>query len=186
MSARAKWFIQRHYLTIVACVFVFSIVLAVALYVNGADWKISLAIVGGLLSFIYFIQKQQLEEAKLIKELVVDFNKRYNDLNEKLNEIIQQENLTKAIEEIEGASDTLNDYFNLCGEEYLFYQKGFIYPEVWKSWVRGMKIYYNDARIRTLWSDELSNESYYGLNVSEEIKRFAPTPKHNKSLEMTA
>ena len=34
-----------------------------------------------------------------------------------------------------------------------------------------MKIYYDNVRIRERWSDELSNQSYYGLNVSEEIKR---------------
>ena len=67
--------------------------------------------------------------------------------------------------------DTLNDYFNLCGEEYLFYRRGYIYPEVWKSWVAGMKIYYANERIKKLWAQELSNQSYYGLNVSEEIRR---------------
>jgi hypothetical protein len=27
----------------------------------------------------------------------------------------------------------LNDYFNLCGEEYLYYTQGYIFPAVWKA-----------------------------------------------------
>src|SRR5437763_16463600 len=90
-------------------------------------------------------------------------------MNEKLNDILENK---KGLKELEAHEiDKLNDYFNLCGEEYLFYRRGYIYPEVWKSWVAGMRIYYDNDRIQERWSDELSNQSYYGLNVSEEIKR---------------
>jgi hypothetical protein len=165
---RAKWFIHRNYLTIVAIVFLATVALAVVLYLAKVDWKISFPILGSLFSFIYFIQKQQLDEARLFKDLFVEFNKRYDDLNGKLNDILRgnSDSMLLSSEEM----NTLYDYFNLCAEEYLFYCKGFIYPEVWRDWVKGMKIYFGDSRIKKLWSDEIKTESYYGLNVFEEIQ----------------
>ena len=102
-----------------------------------------------------------------------------------MSEIIAVESKSKALKDIDGAFNTLNDYFNLCGEEYLFYRRGFIYPEVWGSWVRGMNIYFKDDRIQELWLEELRNESYYGLDVGKEIKRFASKTKHNNSFNPT-
>jgi len=121
MSVRIKWFVHHHYLAIVALTLLIVVILTSILYANGADWKVLLAVIGGLLSFVYFIQKQQLDEAKLFKELFVEFNEKYNGMNEKLNEIIAQVNAEKPLEQIDGAIDTLFDYFNLCSEEYLFY-----------------------------------------------------------------
>lgn len=62
--------------------------------------------------------------------------------------------------------NTLNDYFNLCGEEFLFYRKGYIYPEVWQAWHNGMKFYLDkDHRVKEHWEREKKAESYYGLNI---------------------
>jgi hypothetical protein len=170
MSVRTKWFLHEHYVAIVILIFLLSIASAAILYVKGADWKITLTITGGLLSFIYFIQKQQLEEAKFVNELFVRFNQRYDSLNEKLNDIRSQEKKAKDFEPHE--IFTLYDYFNLCGEEYLFHRRGYIYPEVWKSWVAGMKIFYDDKGIRELWTQDLNTDSYYGFDISREIKKW--------------
>ena len=75
------------------------------------------------------IQKQKLEELKLLKDLFIVFNKRYDKLNEELNNIAnkdEKEDLSKA------DIDILNDYFNLCGEEYFYHKQGYIHFEVWK------------------------------------------------------
>jgi hypothetical protein len=97
----------------------------------------------------------------MFKELFDKFNAAYTEMNEALNAIRNssaETDLTK--EEV----DTLNDYFNLCGEEYLYFKKGFIYPEVWEAWLNGMRIFYRNERIRNLWIEELRNNSYYGMN----------------------
>ncbi len=161
MGLTIKWFIYRHYLLMVFASFVLTILAAAILYAVGADWKVLLSVVGGLLSFIYFVQRQQLEEAKLIKDLISDFNKRYDNLNEQLNEITQpwsEENAPGS-----PRKSTLDDYFNLCSEEYLFYRRGYIYPEVWSAWSAGMQIYIKNDKVRRIWDDDPSNESYYGL-----------------------
>lgn len=164
---KIKWFVFENYFAIILFAFL-SAFLSLIIFA-GTDWKILLTIVGTLLSFVYFIQKQQLDETKFINELFVKFNQRYDALNEKLNDICKDEKRLEKLETSEIA--TLNDYFNLCGEEYLFYRKGYIFPEVWKSWVAGMKVFYENERIEKYWLKELSNESYYKLNVENEIKK---------------
>ena len=115
-------------------------------------------------SFFFFIQKQALDEAHFIKELLVQFNARYDCLNGELNAIIRKGCTDLDPEDIM----SLFDYFNLCGEEYLFYRKGYIYPEVWRSWVAGMNLYYKDPKIKRLRVHELSFESYYVLDIERE------------------
>ncbi len=39
-------------------------------------------------------------------------------------------------------------YFNLCAEEYLYFDKGFIWPEVWRAWENGMKFFRKNPRIK--------------------------------------
>lgn len=132
------------------------------------DLNLLLTILGGLISFFYFVQKQQLEELGHFKELFKYFNEKYDDLNEKLNEIAgADENKELAKEEI----DTLYDYFNLCAEEYLYYAKGYIYPEVWTAWCNGMEFFLRDKRIQNLWANE-DSASYYGLTPNE-IRKYA-------------
>jgi hypothetical protein len=77
----------------------------------------------------------------------------------------------------------LYGYFNLCAEEYLYYRKGFIYPEVWYSWVNGMMVFFVHPQIAKLWHSDLDAGCYYGLNRElwdkevEEASRYLPKPK---------
>jgi hypothetical protein len=126
------------------------------------DTSLFVTVAGGLIGFFYFIQKQQLEELQLFKELFTDFNARYDKLNEPLNRIA----LGDAQKPLTPEEDsTLNDYFNLCAEEFLFYKKGYIYEEVWRAWHNGMSYYVVNKRIGDKWKEEVKTESYYGLKI---------------------
>lgn len=116
-------------------------------------------VAGALLSLIYFIQKQKLEELRLFRELFKEFNERYDRLNEKLTRIVE------AREDVvsEAERETLIDYFNLCGEEYLYVQQGYIYPTVWIAWHNGMKAIVSVPRVQRVWLAEKETGSYYGL-----------------------
>jgi len=157
---------------LIAIVVVIASALSIVFYSRGGDWKVLLTIVGGAISLIYVIEKQQLDEAILFKELFVEFNQRYDKLNEELNRI-RTEDTKQPLKPTD--LNCLFDYFNLCGEEYLFYRKGYIYPEVWKSWVMGMKIFFSSERICPIWTEELKSDSYYGLDVRKEIKVWCTT-----------
>ena len=97
----------------------------------------------------------------MFKELFSEFNERYNELNDCLNQI-------RSKDKIKGDDEAqiLFDYFNLCGEEYFYYKQRYIPPEVWESWLNGMKYFYNDSKIQKLWDEELELNSYYGFKKS--------------------
>jgi hypothetical protein len=154
-------FIFRYYI-LIAFIGGLIAMLAVIESHHPINWQLVLTVVGGIFSFIYFIQKQKLEETRLFNDLFLEFNKRYDCLNEKLNDIVVgSENISLSLEEI----NDLYDYFNLCGEEYFFYKQGYIFPDVWKSWLNGMKFFYSNKRIRKIWDKELESNSYYGLRI---------------------
>ena len=133
-------------------------------------WKIMLASSSGGISFFYFFQKQKLDEIRLMKELITDFNSRYDNLNGELNDILRKGDEEPSMELDQNDRAILNDYFNLCAEEYLFKKLGYIHPRVWEAWYRGMEIYFKDRRICELWEQE-EKDSYYGFTSPEKKKR---------------
>lgn len=127
-------------------------------------WKIVLAFSG----FFYFFQKQKLNETRLMKELITDFNNRYDKLNERLNDIRRKGDEDPSMVLDQNDRTTLDDYFNLCAEEHLFNDLGYIDPQVWKAWDNGMRIYARDRRIREYWEQELETDSYYGFSLPKQ------------------
>ena len=124
-------------------------------------------ICGAALGVVFFVQKQKLEELKMFEQLFMRFNERYAKLNDRMQAIVLSDD--RGGEIIHNARNTLDDYFNLCAEEYLFYEQGHIIPLVWRSWCRGMLFYLKCARVRSYWESEVSQDSHYGL--SEDIIR---------------
>ena len=161
IAVDVKHWVLRHYLW-VALILLLSTVATVVL-LRPTDWK-WLPIMGIPFTFLITVQKQKTEELSLFKQLFTEFNHRYDGLNAKLN-AIPNEPMEKEIEGDE--RNLLFDYFNLCGEEYLFYEQGYIYPQVWKAWYNGMKIFRRNPRVKNFWDKELKNDSYYGLSFSD-------------------
>lgn len=126
---------------------------------RGVEMSAALAILGGGFSLIFFVQKQKLEELCLFREVFKDFNERYNVMNGHLAKV------TMAVdgELTEEERGHLIDYFNLCGEEYLYYKKGYIDPEVWKAWEKGMRAVLHHPRVQPVWARERETGTYYGL-----------------------
>ena len=122
--------------------------------------RISASRIKSQLNSFIFVQKQKLEETRLLKDFFTQFNERYSGLNEKLNEICRG-NPSEALKYED--KDALFEYFNLCAEEYLFRKRGYILPEVWKAWTNGMKVFFDSQRIRDLWKEDSKTDSYYGF-----------------------
>ena len=87
---------------------------------------------------------------------------RYNSLNEELEKLFSKDS-TVPLTDIE--KKLLVDYFNLCGEEYIYYQQGYIYPSVWEYWNNGMIYYMKNQLIKEFWDEERKSNSYYGLTM---------------------
>jgi hypothetical protein len=158
-----KHFVFKYYFGIAIFLCIGAILVGISLR-QLIDWKLVATFIGSVVSSVFFVQKQRLEELKLFNELYTTFNSRYDAVNESLNEI-QRCDSGEILKP--GELDTLYNYFNLCGEEYFYYKQGYIYPEVWRAWRNGMKIFYRNERIKKEWDKELGNDSYYGLKPSE-------------------
>lgn len=130
--------------------------------VLGDGHNLFLSLIGGLLSFAFFVQKQKLDELKLFRELFKDFNDRYQLLNDDLERLANN-----------GRIDAPNDrqivvkYFNLCAEEYFWSISGLIPNNVWTAWCRGMEYYLSREPFAQRWESEVKTGSYYGLTIAK-------------------
>jgi len=113
-------------------------------------------------AFFYFLYHQDHKDTQMFVSLFEKFNSRYDKLNEKLNALI-----SRPIGSPLNAEDvnTLYDYFNLCAEEYLYYEAGYIDEKVWLAWLRGMNYFASDESVRRLWQKEIESGSYYGFKL---------------------
>jgi len=132
-------------------------------FAAGHPPELLLSGLGALTGFFYFIYRQHIDEAKLLKELFVEFNGRYTKLNDELNKILAG---PREGEPSEKERESVFSYFNLCAEEYFFYKAGYIDEYVWQSWCRGMDVFFRHPRIRDLWDTDCKADSYYGFRPS--------------------
>jgi len=156
IGVRVKFFLLRHYWWALGMVLAGAVSLGLT---KNLTFDSLLPILAATLSALYFLQKQKLEELKTFREIFEACNERYREMNEKLDQIMA---ITKGSLD-ENEQKTLNEYFNLCAEEYLYFSRGYIFPEVWRAWYNGMKYYLENPRIRKFWDTESSTDSHYGL-----------------------
>ncbi len=159
---RQFWF--RHYWWLTAVVLSGVIACVVS---SRSDQALGLCatLAGVGLTVIYFVQQQKLQEIQLFDKLFTQFNKRYAELNDRLQAILADRAAAEITPEVRR---WLDDYFNLCAEEYLFYSEGRIHPRAWTAWCRGMLYYLEaDPRILHYWQGQVSNDSHYGLTLDK-------------------
>ncbi len=154
-----KFLFFRHYWWVLPSILILVFISA---YKTGflIDFKFISAALGTFLSSVYFVQKQRLEEVILFREIFSECNQRYNIINDEINNIIRGDDLSVLTHK---EKNLLDDYFNLCGEEYLYFKQGYIYPDVWAAWMNGMNSILNNKRIKQHWVKEKETGSFYGL-----------------------
>ncbi len=117
----------------------------------------------GFVGIRYTSQQNKLNGDNTEKELFRDFNIRYSNLNNKLNELKSAD--MESITEDPLLYDAAMEFFNLCAEEYYWKKKNRISDEIWKSWHRGMNSWLQQAPVLCeLWESEMTfsgPESYY-------------------------
>lgn len=109
-------------------VWLVPLVISPLLIIDDLDTKNIITIITAIISFVYFIQKQSIEDDKLELEAFSSFNSRYFKLASRIELIINKyegQNLTLEEKEI------LDEYFSLCVEEYFYFKKGRISLEIW-------------------------------------------------------
>jgi cob(I)alamin adenosyltransferase len=133
-----------------------------------------LGIFGLLITYFFNHQNRTLANDKMEKDLFTEFNARYDELNDFLFQI--QANC-KTLEDLESnplLRYKLNDFFNLCAEEYYWKKKKRISDEIWLAWSEGMNDWYNSVPlIQLAWLDEVQKrgcKSYYIKRKDEFFK----------------
>jgi len=118
-----------------------------------------LTVIGGIGAIAFYLHRRHAEDARLIKELLKEFNDRYDQLGSTLQFAISRRG------DFEKETDlTFIRYFNLCAEEWVYWRLGYIYDEVWEAWRKGMKQYSKDPRVMAIWDEEAKGDSYYGFD----------------------
>jgi hypothetical protein len=135
-------------------------------HLQSISWQLVTTWLGGTFIFVSAVQKQKLDEVKMFAELFTDFNRRFEELSSGLSRIwaVSDREITP------GERETLKRYFDLCAEEFLFWDEELIHPEAWKAWKRGMRFYFAHEHIGALWRDELAKCCYYGLTAAELLR----------------
>lgn len=134
------------------------------------------------ISYRYNFKSRELANDKMMKELFLECNSRYDSLNDTINLVLSMdtdEDINKFFEMdddeiIKNKTKSLilykiNDYFNLCAEEYYWKQKGRIDDAIWLSWQVGMNNIYNDSKIiQEMWQQECMNEGYKSYYINKQ------------------
>lgn len=158
-------FSKRYFPWLFAVFAIFSVGIAfLAFQESEKRWQMALTFVGASAAFVHFLYSQHIEETRTFKELFTEFNRRYDSLNDVLNEIVGR---PAPFELSARDKRKLYDYFNLCAEEFYFYRTGYIPKEVWDSWRSGIRIFIQSPAILDLLGSEMKTGSYYGLTLAE-------------------
>lgn len=162
MNSRFRTFIFRHYVWLIPLGWLLTV--GVVFFASKPDNLATniVATTGVALSLTYFLQKQSLEELELFEGLFTRFNERYAQLHDRLQGIVH---LNGEQEATQDQRQALDRYFNLCAEEYLFYDRGCILPLVWRAWCRGTLWYLTCERIHLAFQEEVNHDSHYGLTL---------------------
>jgi len=142
------------------CVFVLFVFLIVLSIKNTTVSYGSLITTSAAIATIYYgLIKYWIDKDLIFKSLFESFNKRFNDLNSDLNAIVVGQQPEK-----KSAEEIVQDYLNLCAEEYYWFKKGRIPKIVWYSWLNGIGYYLGSDKIRMYFKEQLEwDKSYYGF-----------------------
>lgn len=136
------------------------IALACAADINYNEKSSSIASYAGYFAaFILFYLNYRARSMHNVFQILTEFNKRYSEIKQSASEYNNKKT---------GAF--IQDYINLCAEEYYYYIQGQIPTQVWSAWHAGMKAEWSKNDIKEHAKNEFENldlsisTSYYNFN----------------------
>jgi hypothetical protein len=122
--------------------------------------------------FLSIINYHQAND-KFFKELYIEFNGRYDRMNDFLNSLNDDSLIVKNEDK-----QKIIDYLILCSEEYMWVKKGRIPTDVWENWKSGIKFHVTKKSIKKIYDEEhKQKKSYYGF-FEEMDKYLTKGPKN--------
>lgn len=147
--------------------FLFCVLLSLPTLVVSITY-VSLIPAAAAISTLYFgLIKYWIDSDLIFKSLFTEFNKRFDEINENLNNVT----LGNTVSGNKTSEQIIQDYLNLCVEEYYWFKKGRIPTLVWQSWSAGINYYLTFHVIREFFDNQLLfDDSYYGFIKSTKPK----------------
>jgi hypothetical protein len=126
--------------------------------------------------------QSEIANHQLQKELFGEFNKRYDVLNDYLEKITKYQSLEHLMDKKPNKypflRNRLNDYFNLCAEEFFWYKNTRIDEDIWQSWEAGMNFWYNNHPIiREAWKEEYEDFGHQAFYLKKGEQFFKDSKK---------
>ena len=162
-----------------------KIIMELILEISKSFGSIILAIVAAYLADRHNKLSRELSNDNLQKQLFTEFNSRYDNMNDIIQFILDfsEEDIQKYIESNNNESFgdfkkkdikfKINDYFNLCSEEYYWHSKKRIDDRIWNSWRKGMDDIYNKSEIiRKQWQEEIKNDGWKSFYLDKPTTLF--------------
>jgi len=127
-----------------------------------------IATLAAIATFYISLNKHWLDSDAIFRSLFDSFNERFNKLNDDLNVIRDNYRAGPlALYKLSNnrvPNQVIQDYLNLCAEEYFWYEKGRIEKEIWDSWTEGIKYYLEVPMIYNYFKgQESQDKAYYGF-----------------------
>lgn len=155
--------LSKYYPTIFATI-LFVAVVSLYLITDLFIGKDFIGVIGAIAAIYFGLLKYNIENDQMFMKLFKSFNKKYDgSVNDLFNSLRRNPNRKLTESEI----NSIIDYFNLCSEEYLWYDKGRIPKKVWRAWKNGMLSNLKIPQVLEIYIQEIfikeNAESYYGL-----------------------
>ena len=144
-----------------------------------------LAVVAAILAKRHNNLTSDLSNDTLQKQLFTELNGRYDKLNDLLKFVLEFDddevmhyNESENDENIGAYKKSfikfkINDYFNLCAEEYYWFSKNRIDNRIWNAWQKGMNDIYNgSSRIQEQGKDEIKNDGWKSFYLDKPNRLF--------------
>lgn len=155
-----SWF-YRHYWWLLIVIFTLTFLIP---WATGVLHKpLTVAVLLGInISVFYFAQRQRLADRRLAARFSIHFGERWAQLHPKI-EAIHQEGDVGEFTAVQ--LDDLMAYFDWCGQLHFNYARNHIPAEAWQSWLKCMRVFYYNSRIRRFWESELKKDIYFGFDA---------------------
>lgn len=155
--------INRHSNFIISIILVILILFIVFSIIYSLSLEKSLPIILSILTLYVSMNRFKISIDNQILKLFKYFNYNYDKMNEILKNIMREPNELNYEHR-----DKIEDYLNLCAEEFYWFKKGIIDNTIWEQWFNGARYYFNNSEKfkKVLLEERNANHnknSYYGF-----------------------
>jgi hypothetical protein len=150
---------------------------AIAVWIFSYTWSAGLAtaLLASVLAAIFQVSSAYHAKVSHFLECFSRCNRAYAKLNGRLGKPSPPAQDRRPADD-DGPDDPIIDYFNLCAEEHLMYEKGVIPCSVWDVWRAGIHGCARQNHIKAAWDAEMKASClYYGFDLGQIMR------EHHKS-----